>query len=131
MTVSLEAKNSDAAQTSVIDYCNIYLQIGTKSIAVIEVARITGLESLRFDLTNVYCAVWDGAVDTATISLHDEIGSTLLYEAGTTINKFKYDLSLEMMIGVVTSYILVKAKTNDATNPVVLKALKYNRVWFE
>ena len=131
-SVTLEAKNSGAGQTSVLDYCNIYLQIGTKALGSTEVARITDIKSLSLDLSALTAQVWSGATDSCTLTLNKDLsGYSTLNETGTIINRDKPTLLSEFMLGVIDSYLIINMFTALATNPAVLKLLVYTRAWFE
>lgn len=133
-TISLEAKNSAADQTSLIDYCNIYLQIGTKSVSIVEVARITGIKSLSFDFSYIECMVWTGTTATATFRAYkDVVGDSayLIDQTGSIMYLGKNELKAEFMLESINEYLSLHFKTDDATNPTIFKSISYNRVWFE
>lgn len=136
-TISLEAKNSDAAQTSVIDYCNIYLQLGTTNPAITTVALLQEILSLSLTMESVRGKVWSGATDTAVIQFK---GSSPLFEiilagSGSTISLTKQTNPAEMSLGSIgeesTDSILVQANTTNADNPVILQTIAFRRVWLE
>jgi len=134
ITVSLEAKNSDAGQTSVIDYCNIYLQLGSSSVVLQTVIKLKDKESLSFALLRIDAKVWSGAVDTAVcIVTADELLSKyykgLTNKSGSTTTSRHYDDKIPSV--PVEDSIQVIVSTDNVDNPAVVELMYYNRVWFE
>ena len=89
MVVSLEAKNSDAGQTSVIDYFNAYFMIRTASESTVEVARLTDIQSLSVVVNRAIYKVWSGAVNTAYFYIRAENAAGLIVDASTSVTKEK------------------------------------------
>lgn len=132
-TVSLEAKNSDSGQTSVIDYFNCYLQIGRSGIgAYITVMDVDNIQSLSMDISRVKAQVWSGAVNSTNILLtKDGLDGGLLAEGGAVIEKDKYTLGIECMLGTIHAHVSVDMTTDNDDDPAIMTGLSYNRVWFE
>lgn len=131
ITVSLEAKNTDAGQTSVIDYCNIYLQIGTSALVTTTLYTISDVESSWFQFEYLNYHVWTSAVDVVSGYLFYNNTNAILV-AGSSFLKVKHNTYtglLNMM--VVTTEIIQSLYTDNADNPAVVSDITYSRVWFE
>ena len=135
LTISLEAKNSDAGQTSVLDYCNIYLQIGTKSTARLQLAKITDLKSISLLISQLNFKVWSGAVNNAVFMVQVDDSTMymnlVLSENGTDMTKTALVLVQEGRISPIDEYISLMGCTNAAADPMVLEIFHYIRAWFE
>lgn len=132
LVVSLEAKNTDAGQTSVLDYCNIYLQIGTKDTSGLEIFKITDVQSLDFVIEALDFKVWTGAAQSAILTLGKDVtGLSTVSEAGSDVSKLKFDLPAEFNVGPINEYFYGRIATDNAINPAVFERIRYQRVWLE
>lgn len=131
-TVSLEAKNSDSGQTSVIDYFNVYLQIGTSSTGIIPIAKIADIKSISLDITIINYSVVSEAVATASFTiLKDGLYGSLLSDSSSNAELQRHTSGVEMLLGVINDYLDIRIGTDDADNPAILEVFSYTRVWFE